>query len=110
MVGPIVVVLIGTATVAIAAGLAGDRVARRNPGLITHPGLGLPPGREPAFVAVAASHAASLRRGHLRRARGLGLGHLAAARVVTRARPGRSRRGPGKPGHMRNILFDHCEL
>jgi hypothetical protein len=61
--GPIALVLLGTATVATAAGFAASRVAWLNPGLITVPDLDLPRGREPSFVAVAAAHAASYASG-----------------------------------------------
>jgi hypothetical protein len=81
---PIAGVLLGMATVATVAGIAGYRVAQRYPGLITFPGLDLPPGREPPFVAVAAAHAASYASGFLG---GLLVWGWALSRRLT-ARPG----------------------
>lgn len=88
---PVAGVLVGMAILATLAGVAAGRVAGRNPGLISFPEYELPPGREPAFAAVAAAHLASYAGGFLG---GLLVWGWALSR---RLEARRSTRGRGEP-------------
>jgi hypothetical protein len=91
----IALVLLGMATIATAAGFAGYRLARLNPGLITFPDLDLPRGREPSFVAVASAHAASYASGLFG---GLLVLGWALSRRLSAPTPGSIPPGPGPWG------------